>query len=153
MLRTGTNQSERIKTRIGYEVDRTDIIRNFQNQSKQGTVFLNRLSGVRLSPGPPLLLIQFHEVDSSRPNSKHALKQYSVIKVSYFLHVIFANASGPYVATTFFGGPDTITRASLLDHTGCKSLCREESDVHSGNVTHRPFEARKEMNYIWVRFA
>jgi hypothetical protein len=44
--------SKRVQTQ---EVDRTDIIRNFQNESKQGTVFLNRLSGVRLSPGPPLL--------------------------------------------------------------------------------------------------
>src|SRR5580700_10049264 len=85
MLKTGTNQSERIKTRISYEVDRTDIIRNFQNQSKQGTVFLNRLSGVRLSPGPPLLPIQFHQFDSFRSNFRLALKRCSVIKVSYFL--------------------------------------------------------------------
>ena len=92
-LRTGTNQSERSKTRIAYEVDRADIIRNFQNPSKQGTVFLNRLSGVRLSPGPPLLPIHLHRVDSSRSNSKHALKQCSVIKVSYFLYALAGSHS------------------------------------------------------------
>ncbi len=84
MLRTGTNQSEPIKTRISQEVDRTDIIRNFQNQSKQRTVFLNRLSGVRLSPGPPALPFEFHQVDLSAANWKCALKWCSVIKVSYF---------------------------------------------------------------------
>jgi hypothetical protein len=65
MLKTGLNESERIKTRIAQEVDRTDIIRNFQNRSERGTVFLNLRSGVRLSPAPPLLLIQFQTVDSS----------------------------------------------------------------------------------------
>src|SRR5580693_1860785 len=94
MLKTGTNG---IKTRISQGVDRTDIIKNFQNQSKQGTVFLNRLSGVRLSPGPPLLPIHFHRVDSSRSNSKHALKQCSVIKVSYFF------ALSRWVARLLFG--------------------------------------------------
>jgi hypothetical protein len=51
----------------------------------------NRLSGVRLSPGPPLLPIQFHQVDSAGAIPKSALKQCSVIKVSYsfaLLHVI-----------------------------------------------------------------
>jgi hypothetical protein len=63
-----------------------------------GSGFLNRLSGVRLSPGPPSLPLRFHQVDSSRSNSKHALKQCSVIKVSYF----FARA------LTFQGTPSEI---------------------------------------------
>jgi hypothetical protein len=77
-------------------VDGYSRVQSFHNPSRQQPVFLNLKSGVRLSPAPRLLLIQFHQVDVSRQNSKHALKWCSVIKVSYFL------PAGPFALMMYF---------------------------------------------------
>jgi hypothetical protein len=41
--------------RIAYEVDPTDIIKNFHNGSEQPSEFLNFKSGVRASPAPSVI--------------------------------------------------------------------------------------------------
>src|ERR1700730_14734146 len=53
MFKTGLNHSTQIKTKIPDLLDRSAIIQSFQNGAESRSVFLNRLSGVRLSPGPP----------------------------------------------------------------------------------------------------
>ena len=101
MFKTVQLGSERFKSWSLELVDEYSRVRNFQNQSTQQSVFLNRLSGVRLSPGPPLLPIHFHRVDSSRSNSKHALKQCGVIKVSYFFACDLPSRFGTVCGRTF----------------------------------------------------
>ena len=56
--------------------------------------FLNRVSGVRLSPGPPFLFFQFHGVPRFGRSDRLHQNGASVIKVSYFFAALGENTGG-----------------------------------------------------------
>jgi hypothetical protein len=84
LLKSGLNESERIKTRITQEVDRTHVIQDFQKQIRTGHKFSFLRLGVRLFRPHHPYLFSFIKLTCSVKTPNMPQKRYSVIKVAYF---------------------------------------------------------------------